>query len=74
MNQTTHPGKERIRQWLRNRRQNPGCLPTMEQIRSDLGWTSLKPYEVDRGLASDKAISTIKAHTHRGHIVSLISF
>jgi hypothetical protein len=45
MNQTKQPAKEHIRQWLRDRQLNPGPLPTMEQIKSELGWTSSRSRE-----------------------------
>jgi hypothetical protein len=55
MNQTKQPSKEHIRQWLRDRQLNPGPLPTMEQIKSELGWTSGRSREVFK-----EAVATAK--------------
>jgi hypothetical protein len=54
MNQHKRPAKERIRQWLMDRQINPGPLPTMEQIKSDLGWTSGRSREAFRETVSRK--------------------
>jgi hypothetical protein len=54
MNQIKRPAKERIRQWLRDRQINPGPLPTMERIKSDLGWTSGRSRKAFRETVSRK--------------------
>ena len=38
MNRTKQPTKEHIRQWLMDRQRHPRPLPTMEQVKSELGW------------------------------------
>jgi hypothetical protein len=63
MNQTKQPSKEHIRQWLRDRQLNPGPLPTMEQIKSELGWTSGRSREVFKEAVATKNVLTIKALT-----------
>jgi hypothetical protein len=35
---SSQPDKEKIREWLKSRRDRPEPLPNIEQIRRELGW------------------------------------
>jgi hypothetical protein len=63
MNPTKQPTKEHIRQWLMDRQRNPARLPTMEQIKSELGWHSSHSPKAQTETGENQTILAIKARS-----------